>query len=216
MTELAPLSRSTTTADLVVESLREAILAGRLAPGQTIVERRIAERLGVSKTPVREAFITLAATGLVTLTPNRGTVVRAVSATDVRQAYEMRALIEPWAVARTVKWSGSSAADAARAALAEAHEHLSATDHVRLSLANRRFHRALYAGCGNDLAIRQLDSLQELAALGAIALIWAHRATWREEYAEHEEILAAVTDGAADRAERLIRRHIRESIRHLQ
>jgi DNA-binding GntR family transcriptional regulator len=222
MTELAPLSRTTTTSDTVVESLREAILAGRLAPGQTIVERRIAEQLGVSKTPVREAFIALAATGLVTLTPNRGTVVRAVSVTDVRQAYEMRVLLEPWAVARTVrgsgssKGSGSSGADAARAALAEARDHLSATDHVRLSLANRRFHRALYAGCGNDLVVRQLDGLQELAALGAVALIWAHRPTWREEYAEHEEILAAVIEGAADRAERLARRHIRESIRQLQ
>jgi DNA-binding GntR family transcriptional regulator len=212
---LAPVPRSTTTSDLVVEAIRSAILSGAFKPGETLVERRLAEQLGVSKTPVREALIALSATGLVQITPNRGTVVRAVHADDVRQAYEVRALLEPWAVARTVRRAGPDAVVEARTALTEAASHRSGEDHIRLSLANRRFHRALYAGCGNDIVVAQLDSLQELAALGAVALIWTRSPSWRTEHADHEEILAAVDEGAAERAERLTRKHIRQSVQRL-
>jgi DNA-binding GntR family transcriptional regulator len=212
---LAPLPRSTTTSDLVVDAIRSAILTGQLKPGETLVERRLAEQLGVSKTPVREALIALAAAGLVTVTPNRGTVVRAVDTEDIRQAYEVRALLEPWAVARTVRHAASTALVSARAALDDARGHLSTADHVPLSLANRRFHQALYAGCGNQLVIAQLDAVQELSALGAVALIWAREPTYRTEHTDHEEILDALKAGAADRAERLTRRHIRQSVQRL-
>jgi DNA-binding GntR family transcriptional regulator len=241
---LPPLPRSTTTSDLVVDSIRRAILDGYLDPGTTLVERRLAEQLGVSKTPVREALITLAASGLVTITPNRGAIVRAVSGDDVRHAYETRLLLEPWAVSQTVrrraadtvaaspvptdrvaadpaaKPAGAEAvvADAvvaeAEAALDEARRHLADANHVLLSLANRRFHRALYKPCGNPIVVGHLDALQELAALGAVVL-WERLPTWEIEHAEHELILAAVASGAADRAERLMRRHIRQWVQRL-
>jgi len=76
-------------------------------------------------------------------------------------------------------------------------------------VTNRRFHRALYAGCGNALVVAQLDAGQELAALGAVAVLWARQPTWREEHAEHHAILAAAVNGDSDLAERLVRRHIR-------
>lgn len=214
---LPPLPRSTTTSDLVVDAIRQAILSGRLQPGETLVERRLAELLGVSKTPVREALITLAASGLVTVTPNRGSVVRAVNTEDVHKAYEVRLLLEPWAVAKTVREGGlTTARTAAKAALEDARQHLPDEDHVQLSLANRRFHRALYADCGNEIVVRQLDGLQELAALGAVALLWERWRTWRAEYDEHAEILRAVEAGEAETAERLLRKHIRQSVRRLE
>jgi DNA-binding GntR family transcriptional regulator len=235
---LTPVVRATTTADLVVASIRDAILSGRLQPGETLVERRLAEQLGVSKTPVREALITLSAAGLVTGSPNRGCVVREPDAGEIRQAYELRGLIEPWAVARTVRRARDEAVDAARAALAEADELLAGGERRRtgrsggttrdpagtdqagpdlpaLSVANRRFHRALYAGCDNRLVVAHLDAGQELAALGAVAVLWARQPTWRDEHAQHHEILAAAEDGAADLAERLVRRHIRQSLQRL-
>src|SRR5437763_5947954 len=211
---LPPLPRSTTTSDLVVDAIREAIRAGRIAPGETLVERRLADLLGVSKTPVREALIALAANGLVTVSPNRGAVVRNVSTDDVCKAYEVRLLLEPWAVAKAVRDGGT--VESARAHLEEARRLLPGTDHVPLSLANRRFHRELYAGCGNEIVVRQLDSLQELAALGAVSIIWEQSPTWRAEYDEHAEILAAAEAGEAETAERLLRKHIRQSLRRLE
>ena len=97
---LSPLSPVSSRADLVAESIRSAILAGRIRPGDTLVERRLAAELGVSKTPVREALIMLAAGGLVVLTPTRGTSVRVLDADDLRKIQEVRLLLEPWAVGR--------------------------------------------------------------------------------------------------------------------
>ena len=217
--------KATTTADMVIASIREAILAGRLQPGETLVERRLAEQLGVSKTPVREALIALSAAGLVTGSPNRGCTVREPDAEEIRQAYELRGLIEPWAVARTVRQAREEAVVVARAALDEADALLARADRrgtgrtgpdlAALSVANRRFHRALYAGCGNRLVVSQLDAGQDLAALGAVAVLWARRPSWRDEHAEHHEILAAARDGAAELAERLVRRHVRQSLQRL-
>jgi DNA-binding GntR family transcriptional regulator len=221
---LAPVVRATTTADLVVASIREAILAGRLQPGETLVERRLAEQLGVSKTPVREALIALSAAGLVTGSPNRGCVVREPDAEEIRQAYELRGLVEPWAVARTVRYAPEPALDEARVALAVADRLLRGADRrgtdgkpdlPALSVTNRRFHRALYAGCGNALVVGHLDAGQELTTLGAVAMLWARQPSWREEHAEHRAILDAALAGDAGLAEQLVRRHIRRSQRRL-
>jgi hypothetical protein len=87
---LPPLGRSTTRSDLVAASIKSAILSGRLRPDEVLVEPRIAEQLGVSKTPVREALISLTSSGLLTPTRNRGVAVRRLRPEDVQQIYEMR------------------------------------------------------------------------------------------------------------------------------
>jgi DNA-binding GntR family transcriptional regulator len=213
---LAPLGRSATRSDLVVESIRLAILSGRLAPGQSLVERRLAELLGVSKTPVREALISLASTGLVTVHPNRGVVVRQLDVDDLARIYEVRLLLEPWAVARTASAPPPEALAEARAALARARTLLAASDHSELSLANRRFHQALYAACGNEIVVRQLDDLQHLTALGIVSLLWERWPTWEEEFAEHEQLLAVVEKGDVPEAERLARTHVERSLSRLR
>jgi len=210
---LSPVARSTTRTDLVADAIRTAILSGRLAQGETLVERRLAERLGVSKTPVREALIGLAATGLVVIGPNRGVTVRVVDRADLRKAYEVRLLLEPWAIGRAA--ASGHPADGAREALAEAQALLAGTDTAALSLANRRFHRELYARCGNELVVAQLDTLQDLAALGSVTVLWRDRPTWPEEHEEHEAVLAAVEAGDAALAERLTRGHIERSVARL-
>ncbi|RCG20217.1 GntR family transcriptional regulator [Sphaerisporangium album] len=212
---LRPVARSTTRTDLVADSIRAAILSGRIKPGETLVERRLAEQLGVSKTPVREALISLASTGLVVISPNRGVSVRVLDAADLRKANEVRLLLEPWAVAASTRLANPATVREAREALAEAGGLLSGDDPTALSLANRRFHHALYHACDNELVTAQLDDLQNLAALGTVTVLWRHWPTWREEFTEHENILAAVERGDAPLAERLTRAHIKRSVTHL-
>lgn len=209
---LRPVARSTTRTDLVADEIRAAILSGRIGQGETLVERRLAEQLGVSKTPVREALIGLAATGLVVIGPNRGVSVRVVGRDDLRKAYEVRLLLEPWAIGRT---AASGGAGGARAALDEAATLLDGADPARLSLVNRRFHRELYARCGNELVVAQLDTLQDLAALGTVTVLWRDRPSWRAEHEEHEAVLAAVEAGDAALAERLVRAHVERSVARL-
>jgi DNA-binding GntR family transcriptional regulator len=212
---LPPLGRSTTRSDLVAGSIKSAILSGRLQPDEVLVERRLAEQLGVSKTPVREALIALTSSGLLTPARNRGIAVRRLDAADVQRIYEMRMLVEPWAAGQ-VAAAGRFDATEARRALADAEQCADADDHAGLSLANRRFHRCLYATCPNDLVVRALDDLQDLTALGTVSLLWEQWPTWRHEAREHHDILAAVEDRRAADAESLVRSHIQRSITRLE
>lgn len=211
---LSPLEQGTSRAQLVAEAIRAAILDGRLPPGSTLVERGLAEMLGVSKTPVREALIRLARSGLVTFGPTRRVRVRVISPAELHAIYEVRLLLEPWAAMRAAQVAPSAAADAAGSALIEADEVMDGAASVDLTLSNRRFHRALYSHCGNDLVRAMLDDLQDQVALGVVAL-WRSNPTWWDESQEHHAIIRAVVEGDAAGAGSLMRNHIEHALRRV-
>jgi DNA-binding GntR family transcriptional regulator len=212
--------------EAVLDAIKRAILAGELPPGQSLVETELAQMLGVSKTPVREALKTLAGAGLVTMSAYRGATVRAIDPASAAAIYDLRLLLEPEAVRRAV---GRGAAEAnpiqaspiqagpvqaagqAPAAWGSAHAALqasdAATDQAQRSLANREFHRALYLACGNSLLVKTLDDLRDQTALVS-ALSWEQAPSWQQEAAEHQAILAAARRGAAAEAAALLRAHI--------
>ncbi|MEV6236287.1 GntR family transcriptional regulator [Lentzea sp. NPDC051838] len=193
--EAPPASRT----DFVLESIKEAILNGKLKPGQALVETDLAATLNVSKTPVREALKTLAGSGLVVMSPYKGAAVRTVDAAMANAVYDVRMVMEPEALRRAILLGASF--DDAALALEDP------SDLAQRSLANRRFHRALYAGCGNPLMIQILDGLRDQAALITVAG-WGICPTWDDEAAEHRAILAAAVTGKGDLAFELLRRHI--------
>lgn len=186
----------------VLEAVKHRILTGQLSPGQSLVETELAAQYGVSKTPVREALKTLAGTGLVVMSQYKGVTVRMVDAAMAREVYDVRLLLEPEAVRRSVR-SAASVEDA-RTALVRAAE---ATDPADRSLANRDFHRALYLPCGNPLLSRMLDEVRDQAALVS-TVAWAAVPSWEREAAEHEEILRLAAAGDADGASRAVHDHI--------
>jgi DNA-binding GntR family transcriptional regulator len=199
-----PASRT----DFVLESIKAAILSGQFRPGQALVEAEVAAGLVVSKTPVREALKTLAGSGLVVMSPYKGASVRIVNAELARSVYEVRTLVEPEAVRRAVERKAGFAE--ARAALVEAELAASGpdADQSGMSLINRRFHRALYAGCGNPLMIKILDDLRDQTALITVAG-WGIRPTWTTELQEHHAALEAAEAGKASAAAEIIRNHIK-------
>ncbi len=192
----------------VLDAIKHAILSGELKPGQPLVETDLAEVLGVSKTPVREALKTLAGAGLVTMSPYKGAAVRVVDGTRPGTSTTPGCCSSPKPLARSV---------AAGHDWAPAHEALAradgAADQAGRSLANRDFHRELYAGCGNPLLVRMLDDLRDQTALVSVSA-WRHEPGWRQppswehEAAEHRAVLGAAEDGAAERAASLLRHHI--------
>jgi DNA-binding GntR family transcriptional regulator len=186
----------------VLEIIRNAILSGELPPGTALVEQELAAQLGVSKTPVRESLKTLEGSGLVVMVPYRGATVRELTRADAAAIYDLRLLLEPEAVRRSV---------AAGVDLSGAVEYLrragAATGRAERSMANREFHRMLYAGCGNALLVDTLDGLRDRTAL-ASAASWAKSATWEAEATEHEAILAAAEAGDAEVARRLTAEHV--------
>jgi DNA-binding GntR family transcriptional regulator len=188
---------------VVLDAIKHAILTGELRPGQGLVETELAQTLGVSKTPVREALKTLAGAGLVTMSPYKGATVRAVDDDLARSVYDLRLLLEPEALMRAAA-STAGTWDEARRALGRS---AASADPAERSLANRDFHRALYLGCGNALLVKVLDDLRDQTALVS-AMAWKQTPSWREEAGEHHAILAAAQAGDGSRASALLRSHI--------
>lgn len=205
--------------EAVLDAVKHAILAGELKPGQSLVETELAQVLGVSKTPVREALKTLAGAGLVTMSPYRGATVREIDMATAAAIYDLRLLVEPEAVGRAVRAAAAGPAGPATPAAAagpadrwaQASAALDASaaahDQAQRSLANRDFHRALYLGCGNSLIVKVLDDLRDQTALVS-ALSWQQAPSWEQEAAQHRAILAAAQAGDADLATGLLREHI--------
>jgi DNA-binding GntR family transcriptional regulator len=200
-TQLGPVGTTSRTSH-VLEMLKTAILNGELAPGEPLVESELAGRLGVSKTPVREALKSLEGTGLVVIRPYTGATVRVFSDADAVAIYDMRLLLEPEAVRRSIVTGidiDEAGAALARAGIAESGS--------QRSLANREFHRALYRNCGNPLMVQSLDGLRDQIALISSGS-WARSASWQREAEEHAQILDVARAGDAEGAKRLVREHI--------
>jgi DNA-binding GntR family transcriptional regulator len=198
--------------EAVLDAVKHAILAGELKPGQSLVETELAQLLGVSKTPVREALKTLAGAGLVTMSAYRGATVREIDMATAAAIYDLRLLVEPEAVGRAVRAAATTPAaqpgpDPWATAKAALDASAAATDQAQRSLANRDFHRALYLGCGNSLIVKVLDDLRDQTALVS-ALSWQQAPSWEQEAAQHQAILAAAQAGDAGLATGLLREHI--------
>lgn len=191
--------------EFVLHAIRAGIVNGDLPPGRPLVEAELAAGFGVSKTPVREALKLLGGSGLVTISDYKGVSVREVDVELVRSVYDVRVLLEPEALRRSVGAEGAEGVlGEAWAALEEAEK---AESPGARSLANRRFHRALYAGCGNPLLVEVLDGLGDRTAL--ISRVgWGLSDTWAAEADEHRAILEAAERGHAMIAADLLKEHI--------
>jgi DNA-binding GntR family transcriptional regulator len=209
-----PLGETQSRSDLVADSIKTAILSGRLKPGEILVERRIAEELGISKTPVREALIVLARAGLLEMSRNRGTAVRQLTFTEVRYIYEQRALLEPWAVESAIA-AQRTQLELGAEALREAEQLVRMGRHGDLAKANRRFHQAMYQPCENTFVTRSLDALQDLTALAVTGVMWPNWPLWDDESQEHWAIYEAAKGGHGDEAAALMLAHIEKSIARL-
>lgn len=201
-----PLAPPSSRIDLVRDEIRAAILERRYAPGQALVEAELARNMGVSKTPVREALKLLSSSGLVTFIPFKGAYVREVDEDFIAGVYDVRLLLEPEAVRRSIQRGNDIGHNRAAILLDDARRAAEAGDRAQMSILNRQFHAALYAACGSDLLIDILDNLRDRAALVTVAT-WEANPTWGVEWAEHRAILTAALDGDDERASELLREH---------
>lgn len=178
-------------AALVEATIERAVLRGELAPGERLVERDLAAKLGVSKTPVREALKVLTRKGLLAAHPYRGTYVRSIDPSEARYLYELRLLLEPEAVRLATPAHDRETLAACGQLLTDAERFAREGDLVELSLANRRFHAMLYTPGPNYVLRSMLDDIQDRAAMVSISS-WRRRSTWTVEANEHRAILGAV------------------------
>ena len=143
-----------------LDVLRAAILDGALRPGTTLVETELADRLGVSRAPVREALRILNAEGLVEAVPYHGTKVRALSRVDIEEIYSLRATLETFAVQRLMHGQAASmAVEQLRARYDELLAAARAGDARKVGDADTAFHRALVALSGHGLLLTTWNSI---------------------------------------------------------
>lgn len=152
------LERRTVSTD-VAAALRERILDGTFAEGASLRQDALALQLGVSRIPIREALQQLAAEGLVTLVPHRGAVVSSLSLDDIRELFDLRALVEPDLLERAVPHMTATDLAKAEATLRTYEDSFDAADVVSWGDINRRFHMALYAPAGRRRSLALVESL---------------------------------------------------------
>jgi len=140
---MRPLKTRKLLAEDVADSVRSAILAGSFEPGERLVEARLAQQLGVSRGPLREAFKLLRAEGLVREEPHRGTFVTVLSPVDVCEIYEVRAAIEARAARLLAEKHRPADVKALRTLLARLEAAASEDDTKAMSEADMAFHEAV-------------------------------------------------------------------------
>lgn len=198
--------------DLAYERIRDLILSGEIPPCARLGQVELAERFGISRTPVREALRRLAGEGLVDPLANRGFRVANLGLDAVMRRLEVRAILEP-AIARLAA-ERRDEHDLEQLGGAITREER-AKDGITAHDASRDFHVALARATGNEELVRVLESLW-LVEVGR-RLLWRRSAAsdWQHEDAEeHREIAAAVAEGRAEAAGRLMAEHVRDAMRH--
>jgi DNA-binding GntR family transcriptional regulator len=207
---LAPPLRRPTLHDEIVVRLRNMILEGVLAPGEALPELRQCEELQISRTPLGEALKVLAAEELVTLLPNRGSVVREIVPDEIEQVFEvmeaLEGLIERPAVARTT--------DAEIAELRAMHEQLvsyrrSDEKHAYFD-TNQAIHRRLAAITGNQVLAAGCSGYADKIRL-ARYLANQTNARWDESVEEHAAFMKALEARDGETFARLLQEHIRKT-----
>jgi DNA-binding GntR family transcriptional regulator len=189
----------------VLDNLRQAIIERQFAPGQRLIERELVELTGVSRTSVREALRELAAEGLVTAVPNKGTVVATVSAEEARQLYEVRSALEALA-GRLFVWHASNAQQAALIKALQRIEKLAAKGAPILA-AKDAFYDVLFEGGGNDQLRAVVAGLHaRVSVLRWLSLSVPGRPS--ESLAELRAIVDAVLANDAEAAARACSRHV--------
>lgn len=203
--DIAPIARASLH-DEVTARVRDMIVDGRLAPGSAIPELELAQQLGVSRTPLREALKVLASEGLVELLPRRGAVVKVVTPKDAQDMLSLLALLEEHAGPLAC-----AADDATIAAILALHErmrgHYERGERPEYFRLNQDIHNAIVRAAGNpslDLLHGILRSrMRRIRYMGNQA-----PANWAAAMAEHEAFIAALRARDGPHLARLLREHI--------
>ena len=204
------LTRS--VADLAYERIRGLVLSGELAPGTRLGQVELAERLGISRTPVREALRRLGGEGLVEGHSHRGFRVTDLGLDAVLRRLEVRAILEPGIAALAAERRTGRDLDLMRVAIADEEE---ARDGIEGHDASRRFHIALARASGNEELVRVIESLWLVEVGRRLLFRRSAEPDWqRTDASEHREVLAAVHERRAADAERLMARHVRRAVHH--
>ena len=194
--------------DEIRDRLIEHILNGKLAPGERIVEMRIAQQFGVSQAPVREALRDLDLLGFVVSSPFRGAIVRQISVEELVQLYPIRAVLEGLAARHAASRINPTTLKKLEGLLATMRTAAARGDHRRAVEADFAFHLTIVEASGNRL-LQQIWDRMRLATTTFLTVSKSHHSL-REIVERHASVVDALRTKDPDAAERTLRMHIEE------
>lgn len=199
------ISVDASLADQVFEAVRESITTGELEPGSLHSVYRLADELGVSRTPVREACVRLAHAGMVRFERNRGIRILQASVHDVVEVLQLRLLLEVPAAGAAV--SAPGLAKSLRVELAAMRRAARARDAATFMAHDRLFHQRLLEAAGNRRLVDTVRDLRDATSTRGASTAGRSR-TMRDIADEHQPILDAVVSGDPARASAAMREHL--------
>lgn len=196
--------------ETVCEVLRNAIKRGILEPGERLMEVQLAEELGISRTPVREAIRKLEQEGYVIMMPRRGTYVSSLSVHDVKEIFEIRSALETLAAVLATMRIEPEELDKLRALLTEIEGHIKNNDMDKIVATDIEFHGLLYQVSRNERLVAIISNLMEqLARFRTLSMSYPGRL--QETLAEHRAMVEAIAAGNEDAAREAAERHMEQA-----
>ena len=193
--------------DVVFQTLRQAILRGELKPGERLMEIQLANKLGVSRTPIREAIRKLELEGLVLMIPRKGAEVAEITEKNLRDVLEVRCALEELAVQLACDRIDKQGIRDLQQAAKNFESVLDSADITKIAEADVAFHDIIYMATDNKRLIQLLNNLREQ--------MYRYRIEYlkKKEYyprllAEHQDIIQAIANGERERATKITSQHI--------
>jgi GntR family transcriptional regulator, rspAB operon transcriptional repressor len=198
--------------DIAYERLRDAIVRLAIPPGTQLKEATLSKQLGISKTPIREAFVRLEGEGLVEVQPYRGATVRGYSEADLIEIFELRGLLEGFSTARAAEVTDEAWRQQLRDNITRSRAALAEGDTAALANLLEDFDRLLQSRTANPRVVELLDQIQShVERIGRLTVSIPGRL--EESVEQHARIAEAVLAGHARTAELLMRSHINSVLR---
>ena len=196
--------------EIVSVALRQAIRDGILPPGERLMEIPLAEELGVSRTPIREAIRILEQEGLIVMIPRRGTYVADMSLKDVAEVFELRSILEELAAELAAERITNEEIEALEQHLVEIGNYMNENNLDKVVQADILFHEILYKASRNDRLVEMINNLRE-QTLRFRTLSMSQTGRLAKTWDEHRQLVEAISDRDVERARQIARIHMEES-----
>ena len=193
--------------EVVSETMREAIVNGTLKPGERLMEIQLAEELGVSRTPVREAIRKLELEGFVVMIPRRGTYVAGLSIKDINEVFEIRTALDVLAAGLAAERITEEELEQMERLMVEIGEHIDKGDMGAIITLDSEFHDILYKASRNDRLVGIINNLREqFTRFRSISIAYPGRL--KNTLEEHRQLVEAIAQRNSDVAQQLAREHM--------
>lgn len=191
--------------DRVYQFLKREVLTDPALQGQFINEQQVADQVGVSRTPVREALLMLSAEELVQLVPKRGAYLAPMSGRQITELMELRGILERFAAPKAMD---PEILGEMRAALAAQHLVKEPGQAKEFIEQDTRFHTALVRACGNEMLSRMYEGLRDRQIRAGLVAVFRLPGRQDGVLSEHQAIIDALEAGDAEAAEKAIDAHL--------